>query len=261
MQARSEQRLEKQHLTPRNHPWLCRGSNSPGSAGWLPAKPVESGACPAALVQTKSHPVKIPLLPSQAARAKTRMSTQNKKCPKPLAPKLWSSRELFQQKRKSSSHLSVLRHLNQKAARGIVSSKETPGRPETASASHHPTRAINNTTQQTQQDRARVVIATTSCIYISPFIRVDSREGRQAGLKSKRRKAASPLEMLVEPNPMVSSGSPSPELAARGRHSALAWPRLRRPRISCYRHCITHRFRKHLTYFVHTLPWPLLSGK
>lgn len=165
-----------------------------------------------------------------------------------LAPKLRSSRELFQQKRKSSSHLSVLQHLDQKAGRGILNSKATPGRP--ASASHHHMRAINTATQQTQQDRAQVVIATTSCIYISPSIHINSREGKQAGLKSKRCKAASPLEILVEPNPVVPSCSPSPELAARGargRHSALAWPHLRSPRISCYMHCITHRSWKHLT--------------
>lgn len=96
-------------------------------------------------------------------------------------------------------------------------------------------------TTQAQRDSAGVVIATTSCVYISPSVRVSSREGKQAGLRSQPRKAASPTETPVEPNPVVSPGSPSPELAARGQHSALAWPHLPTPRTSCYMHCIRPR--------------------
>jgi len=70
-----------------------------------------------------------------------------------------------------------------------------------APASRHPTRAINNTALQAQQDRARVVTATAPCTDISPFSRVGSREGKQAGLHSKRRQAASPRETRGEPRP------------------------------------------------------------
>lgn len=185
-------------------------------------------------------------IPSVSGRKrKTRMGTQNKKQPDNASgPYIMIFKRMIPAKTQVFLTSSSITAAGPKSSERHPELKGNTWRP--GSASHHPTRAISNTTQQAQQDRARVVIATTSCIYISPFIRVNSREGKQAGLKSKRWKPASPLETLVKANPVVSSASLSPELAARHRHSTLGLALLSQAEnLLLY---TLKRFPKHVTY-------------
>lgn len=131
MQVQSEQWLEKQHMAPRKQPWLwglCRDSDSPSLAGWLPAwewkvEPVQRLRCKPRAIQWKSHCFWVRQQEEKPGRApRVRKARQT----------FWilnyAPQENYSGKNHQfSSRLSVLQHLDQKAASGILSSKGTPG--------------------------------------------------------------------------------------------------------------------------------------